>query len=95
MFLLLMYLTIHDKICFTICRIGLLLSESRFNNRGYNAYVHKPAVLMLREQVAPTVTAWCTSFSSQNFPTSVLLQEQCDEYRPLLHISKKDKTCQV
>ncbi|AES60705.2 putative RNA polymerase sigma-70 like domain, RNA polymerase sigma-B/F/G type [Medicago truncatula] len=53
------------------------------------------SVLMLREQVAPTVTAWCTSYSSQNFPTSVLLQEQCDEYRPLLHISKKDKTCQA
>lgn len=57
--------------------------------------VHKPAVLMLREQVAPTVTSWCTSFSAQNFPTSVLLQDQCNEYRPLLHISKKDKTCQV
>ncbi|GAU44918.1 hypothetical protein TSUD_25810 [Trifolium subterraneum] len=50
---------------------------------------------MLREQVAPTLTSWCTSFSAQNFPTSVLLQEQCDEYRPLLHISKKDKTCQA
>ncbi|PNY07884.1 RNA polymerase sigma factor sigF chloroplastic-like [Trifolium pratense] len=62
---------------------------------SYNAYIHKPAVLMLREQVAPTVTSWCTSFSAQNFPTSVLLQEQCDEYRPPLHISKKDKTCQA
>ncbi|KAI5395630.1 RNA polymerase sigma factor sigF, chloroplastic [Lathyrus oleraceus] len=53
------------------------------------------SVLMLREQVAPTVTSWCTSFSAQNFPTSVLLQDQCNEYRPLLHISKKDKTCQA
>nr|XP_012570330.1 RNA polymerase sigma factor sigF, chloroplastic-like isoform X2 [Cicer arietinum] len=50
---------------------------------------------MLREQVAPTITAWSTSFSAQNFPTSVLLQEQRDEYRPLLHISKGDKTCQA
>ncbi|CAK8571613.1 unnamed protein product [Lathyrus sativus] len=53
------------------------------------------SVLMLREQVAPTVTSWCTSFSARNFPTSVLLQDQCNEYRPLLHISKKDKTCQA
>ncbi|WJX18141.1 hypothetical protein P8452_07975 [Trifolium repens] len=53
------------------------------------------SVLMLREQVAPIVTSWCTRLSAQNFPTSVLLQEQCDEYRPLLHISKKDKTCQA
>ncbi|XP_058727824.1 RNA polymerase sigma factor sigF, chloroplastic-like [Vicia villosa] len=53
------------------------------------------SVLMLREQVAPTVTSWCTSFSAQNFPTSVLLQDQCNEYRPLLHVSKKDKTCQA
>ncbi|KAL5067852.1 hypothetical protein RYX36_018739 [Vicia faba] len=53
------------------------------------------SVLMLREQVAPTVTSWCTSFSAQNFPASVLLQDQCNEYRPLLHISKKDKACQA
>ncbi|KAJ1392265.1 Winged helix-like DNA-binding domain superfamily [Sesbania bispinosa] len=53
------------------------------------------SVLMLREQAAPTVASWSTSFSAQNFPTSVLLQEQRDEYRPLLHISKEDKTCQA
>lgn len=58
-------------------------------------YADKPAVLMLREQAAPSVASWSTSFSAQNFPTSVLLQEQRDEYRSLLHISKEDKTCQV
>ncbi|XP_045792576.1 RNA polymerase sigma factor sigF, chloroplastic-like [Trifolium pratense] len=61
----------------------------------WNTLPSYTSVLMLREQVAPTVTSWCTSFSAQNFPTSVLLQEQCDEYRPPLHISKKDKTCQA
>ncbi|KAL2323219.1 hypothetical protein Fmac_027598 [Flemingia macrophylla] len=53
------------------------------------------SVLMLREQASPTVASWSSNFSAQNFPASVLLQEQRDEYRPLLHISKEDKTSQA
>ncbi|KAK7345540.1 hypothetical protein VNO77_16145 [Canavalia gladiata] len=53
------------------------------------------SVLVLREQASPTVASWSSSFSAQNFPTSVLLQEQRDEYRPLLHMSKEDKTSQA
>ncbi|KAL2978619.1 hypothetical protein AAZX31_13G127000 [Glycine max] len=53
------------------------------------------SVLMLREQASPTVASWSSNFSAQNFPASVLLQEQRDEYRPLLHMSKEDKTSQA
>ncbi|KAK7279328.1 hypothetical protein RJT34_24376 [Clitoria ternatea] len=53
------------------------------------------SVLMLREQASPTVASWSSSFSAQNFPTSVLLQEQRDEYRPPLHMSKEDKASQA
>ncbi|XP_027363645.1 RNA polymerase sigma factor sigF, chloroplastic-like isoform X3 [Abrus precatorius] len=53
------------------------------------------SVLMLREQASPTVASWSSSISAQNFPTSVLLQEQRDEYRPLLHMSKEDKSSQA
>lgn len=50
---------------------------------------------MLHEQASPTVASWSSNFSAQNFPASVLLPEQRDEYRPLLHMSKEDKTSQV
>ncbi|KAL9318170.1 hypothetical protein ACSQ67_014687 [Phaseolus vulgaris] len=50
---------------------------------------------MLREQASSTVASWSSNFSAQNFPASVLLQEQRDEYRPLLHMSKEDKTSQA
>ncbi|XP_061345773.1 RNA polymerase sigma factor sigF, chloroplastic-like isoform X2 [Gastrolobium bilobum] len=53
------------------------------------------SVLMLREQAAPAVVSWSSSFAAQHFPTSVLLQEQRDEYRPLLHMYKEDKTSQM
>ncbi|KDO48075.1 hypothetical protein CISIN_1g008352mg [Citrus sinensis] len=36
-----------------------------------------------------------TSSVARHFPTSVLLQEQRDEYRPLLHMFKEDKTSQA
>nr|AKC88792.1 sigma factor [Pelargonium transvaalense] len=36
-----------------------------------------------------------TASLAQSFPTSVLLQEQRDEYKPLLHILKEDKLSQV
>nr|AKC88766.1 sigma factor [Erodium gruinum] len=41
------------------------------------------------------VTSMPTASLAQNFPTSVLLQEQRDEYRPVLNIYKEDKTSQV
>ncbi|KAE9612313.1 hypothetical protein Lal_00022811 [Lupinus albus] len=52
------------------------------------------SVLMIREQAAPAVAARSRGCSVQNFPTSVLLQEQRDEYRPALHMYKEDKISQ-
>ena len=54
-----------------------------------------PAVVMLHEQASPVVASRSSRFAAQHFPTSVLLQEQRDEYRPLLHMYKEDKTSQV
>ncbi|XP_061368764.1 RNA polymerase sigma factor sigF, chloroplastic-like isoform X2 [Gastrolobium bilobum] len=53
------------------------------------------SVLMLCVRAAPTVASWSSSFSAQNSPTSVLLQEKHDEYRPLLQMSKEEKTSQM
>jgi hypothetical protein len=53
------------------------------------------AVLMHHEQAAPPVTSVFTSSVARHFPTSVLLQEQRDEYKPLLHMFKEDKAFQV
>ncbi|KAE9590916.1 putative RNA polymerase sigma-70 like domain, RNA polymerase sigma factor, SigB/C/D/F, plastid [Lupinus albus] len=53
------------------------------------------SVSMLHEQATPAVTSCSSSFAARNFPTSVLLQEQHDEYRPLLHMYKEDKTSQA
>nr|AKC88791.1 sigma factor [Pelargonium tetragonum] len=44
---------------------------------------------------APAVTSMPAASLAQSFPTSVLLQEQHDEYKPLLHILKEDKISQV
>nr|AKC88781.1 sigma factor [Pelargonium cotyledonis] len=44
---------------------------------------------------APAVTSMPTASLARSFPTSVLLQEQRDEYKPLLHILKEDKISQV
>ncbi|XP_019426192.1 PREDICTED: RNA polymerase sigma factor sigF, chloroplastic-like [Lupinus angustifolius] len=54
-----------------------------------------PSVSMLHEQATLAVTSRSSSFAARNFPTSVLLQEQHDEYRPLLHMYKEDKTSQA
>lgn len=45
---------------------------------------------MLHEQAAPAVASWSSSSAAQHFPTSVLLQEQRDEYKPLLHVHNKE-----
>ncbi|KAF5201008.1 Rna polymerase sigma factor sigf protein [Thalictrum thalictroides] len=50
------------------------------------------SVTMLHEQATPAVTS--STSTTQHFPTSVLLQEQRDEFRPFLHI-KDDKNSQV
>lgn len=52
------------------------------------------AVLMLHDQAAPVVASIPTTIA-RNFPTSVLLQEQRDEYRPSPHVLKDDRTFQV
>lgn len=49
--------------------------------------------MMLHEQAAPAVAAsWSSSSAAQHFPASVLLQEQRDEYKPLLHVYNKEAT---
>ncbi|KAF7818639.1 RNA polymerase sigma factor sigF, chloroplastic [Senna tora] len=53
------------------------------------------SVLMFHEQATPAVTSRTASFAAQHFPTSVLLQEQRDEYRPALRLYKEDKTSQA
>lgn len=50
---------------------------------------------MLHEQSAPAVTSAPTTFITRHFPTSVLLQEQREEFKPLLHLYKEEKTSQV
>lgn len=54
-----------------------------------------PSVMMPHDQAVPAASSWPTSFSAQYFPTSVLLQEHRDEYRPLLHTCKEDKSPQA
>ncbi|KAJ1418967.1 Winged helix-like DNA-binding domain superfamily [Sesbania bispinosa] len=51
--------------------------------------------MKLHELASPAVSSWSSSFAAQHFPTSVLLQEQRDEYRPLPHIYKEDKIPQA
>lgn len=53
------------------------------------------AVLILREQATPAVSSIPTTSTAQHFPTSVLLQEQRDEFRPLQNIFKEDRASQV
>ncbi|KAJ4704926.1 RNA polymerase sigma factor [Melia azedarach] len=53
------------------------------------------SVLMRHEQSAPAVSSVPTFSTARHFPTSVLLQEQRDEYRSPLHMFKEDKTPQT
>ncbi|GAU20310.1 hypothetical protein TSUD_337910 [Trifolium subterraneum] len=50
--------------------------------------------MMPREQAVYAVSYPSSSFAA-HFPTSVLLQEHRDEYTPLLHTYKEDKTSQA
>ncbi|ONI03026.1 hypothetical protein PRUPE_6G234100 [Prunus persica] len=53
------------------------------------------SVLMLHEQAVPAVTSVPITSVARHFPTSVLLQEQRDEFKPLLHVLKEDKTSEA
>ncbi|KAM1853623.1 hypothetical protein ACFX15_009043 [Malus domestica] len=53
------------------------------------------SVFMLHEQATPAVTSVPITFVARHFPTSVLLQEQRDEFKPLLHALKEEKTSQA
>ncbi|KAG5556545.1 hypothetical protein RHGRI_006969 [Rhododendron griersonianum] len=53
------------------------------------------SVLMLHEQSARSLPFLATTSLAQHFPTSVVQQEQRDEGRSLLRITREDKTCQV
>lgn len=52
-------------------------------------------VFTFHEQATPAVTSRTAIFASQHFPTSVLLQEQRHEYRPILRTHKEEKTSQA
>ncbi|WCJ34480.1 RNA polymerase sigma factor sigF chloroplastic [Euphorbia peplus] len=53
------------------------------------------SVLKSYEQAVPAVTSVPTTLLSRNFPTSVLLQEQRDEFRTVLNTVKEDRTSQA
>lgn len=53
------------------------------------------SVLMLHEQAVPAVTFAPSTSVARHFPNSVLLQEQRDEFKPLLHVLKEDKTSEA
>lgn len=81
---------------------NLLSSPPSFPSRTHvkhslssSASSSSSSVLMRNEQSAPAVASVPTSSVARHFPTSVLFQEQRDEYRPLSHMFKEDKTSQA
>ncbi|KAK3226546.1 hypothetical protein Dsin_006408 [Dipteronia sinensis] len=76
---------------------NLMSSPPSFSTRTHlkNSLSSSSSVLMHHEQAAPAVTSVLTSSVAPHFPTSVLLQEQRDEYKPLLHMFKEDKAFQA
>ncbi|KAL5742956.1 hypothetical protein ACOSP7_029688 [Xanthoceras sorbifolium] len=70
-------------------------SRTHLKNTLSSSSVSSTSVLMHHEQAAPAVTSVLTTSVARHFPTSVLLQEQRDEYRPLLHMFKEDKAFQA
>ncbi|KAK9290197.1 hypothetical protein L1049_008363 [Liquidambar formosana] len=74
---------------------NMLSSSSSFPLRTHLRNCPSSSVLMLHEQAASAVTSVTTTSVGRHFPTSVLLQEQRDEYRSSLHIIKEDKTSQA
>ncbi|CAK7343128.1 unnamed protein product [Dovyalis caffra] len=72
----------------------LLSSPPPFPTRTLLKNSVSSSVLIHREQPTPAVTSIPTTSIAQHFPTSVLLQEQRDEFRPLLNIFKEDRASQ-
>ncbi|KAF5773102.1 putative RNA polymerase sigma factor, region 3/4, RNA polymerase sigma factor, region 2 [Helianthus annuus] len=56
---------------------------------------HPPSALKLYEPTAPAHSSMLATSLAQHFPTSVLIQEQRPESRPLLQTIKDDKTSQA
>lgn len=52
------------------------------------------AVLLLHEQVTPALTSLSTTSLARNLPTSILIQDQRNESKPLLSL-KEDNSIQV
>ncbi|GAB4856668.1 hypothetical protein Ancab_014582 [Ancistrocladus abbreviatus] len=62
--------------------------------RNYLPSPSSTAVPILYEQASTSTSSVPTTLVSRHFPTSVLLQEQRDDYRPSLHIVKDDGVSQ-
>lgn len=73
----------------------LLSSSPSFPTRTHLKNSLSSSVLILREQATPAVSSIPTTSTAQHFPTSVLLQEQRDEFRPLQNIFKEDRASQA
>ncbi|XP_019057169.1 PREDICTED: RNA polymerase sigma factor sigF, chloroplastic [Tarenaya hassleriana] len=76
---------------------NLLSSSPSFQTKTHlkNTHSSPPSVMMLREQTVPAVSSRHVSSISRHFPASVLSQEPRDEYKPLSHSFKEDRTSQV
>uniref|UniRef100_A0A5B6YWT1 RNA polymerase sigma factor n=1 Tax=Davidia involucrata TaxID=16924 RepID=A0A5B6YWT1_DAVIN len=73
---------------------NLLSSSPPFPPRTHVRNCPSSLASMLHEQPASALTSLPTASLARHFPASVL-QEQCDESRPLLHIMKEDRTSQI
>ncbi|OAY41019.1 RNA polymerase sigma factor sigF, chloroplastic isoform X1 [Manihot esculenta] len=73
----------------------LLSSPPTFPRRTHLKSCLSSPVLMFHEQAVSTVTPVPTTSIARNFPTSVLLQEQREEIRPLLNVVKEDRISQT
>lgn len=75
---------------------NLLCSTPSFPAKTHLKHSLPPpsSVLMLHEQAASSAPSVPTTSVTRHFPTSVLLQEQREECRPLLHSSSDDKVSQ-
>ncbi|XP_006493036.1 RNA polymerase sigma factor sigF, chloroplastic isoform X3 [Citrus sinensis] len=74
---------------------NLLSSPPSFPSRTRVKHSLSSSASSSSSSSAPAVASVPTSSVARHFPTSVLLQEQRDEYRPLLHMFKEDKTSQA
>ncbi|XP_065856439.1 RNA polymerase sigma factor sigF, chloroplastic [Euphorbia lathyris] len=65
------------------------------NSLFSSSFSSSSSVLKSYEQAVPAVSSVPTTLLSRNFPTSVLLQEQRDEFRAVLNMVKEDRTSQA